>query len=307
MRKSSQPETKDEKAWFRYMPVSPDAKEWGAYVSNAGFMVVPPGTHYPPYESEHPKDHFFTWEHGRALASYQFVYITRGAGVFESEGSGQQAVRAGDLMVIFPQTWHRYRPSAEVGWDEYWLEFDGEYICRLMAREEFTLQHPILHIGLRDEILDLFLKSLEILRKEEPEYQLLLGTLATQTIARVLSALKQNSYEDRPITEAIREAKRWLLCEPSRNENLEHLASRLNMSYSSFRRLFKAETGYSPRQFALEANLQKAADLLMRTETPVNRIAQQCGMESVFYFSRLFKKKNGCTPTDFRQQHRKGH
>jgi AraC-like DNA-binding protein len=303
MTKTNRLTVDDEKSWFRYMPVSRDAKYWGAYVINAGFTVVPPGVAYPPYK--HPPDHHFSWERGRVLPTYIFVYITRGAGVFDSKPSGTLAVRAGDLMLLFPQTWHRYRPSTDTGWDEYWLEFDGDYIHRLMAREEFAPEHPVQHIGLRDDILDLFLKSLEILRNEPPEYQLLLGTLATQTIARVLSALKQKSYEDRPIAEVIREAKRWLVSEPAKHENLDHLASRLNMSYSSFRRLFKTETGFSPRQFMLEANLRKAADLLIRTDTPVHRIAEQCGMESIYYFSRLFKKKNGCPPTAFRQSHGK--
>lgn len=296
---------KDEKAWFRYMPIRTEVKSTGAYVPHAGFTVVPPNVPYPPYRREHSPDHFFTWEHGRTLANYQFVYITRGAGVFDSRPSGSLPVRAGDIMVLFPQVWHRYHPLPGTGWDEYWIEFDGEYTRQLMARGKFSPEHPIQHIGVRDDVLDLFLKAIELLRREPPEYQLLLGTLALHVIAHVLSALKNRTHEDRPVAEIIREAKRWLVCQPIQSENLDHLAARLNLSYSSFRRLFKAETGFSPRQFALEARLRKAADLLLRTDTAVHLVAEQCGMNSVYYFSRLFKKKTGLPPTAFRQRRRK--
>lgn len=302
MAKPAQLLASDQKAWFRYMPISLEVKSLGAYVPNAGFTVVPPHVPYPPYE--HPPDHYFTWQRGRTLPTYQFVYITRGAGVFDSKPTGNRPVRAGDLMILFPQVWHRYRPVTETGWDEYWLEFDGDYIRRLMAREEFSPEQPVQHLGVRDEILELFLKAIGLLRNEPPEYQLLLGTLATHTVAHVLSALRQRSHEDRSVAEVIREAKRWLVSEPAQAENLDQLASRLNLSYSSFRRLFKAETGFSPRQFALEARLRKAADLLNRTDTPVNVIAEQCGMESVYYFSRLFKKKTGLAPTAYRRLNR---
>ena len=59
-----------------------------------------------------------------------------------------------------------------------------------MAREEFSPEHPVHNIGLRDDILDLILNSIELSRNEPPHYQLLLGTMATQVIARLLSALK---------------------------------------------------------------------------------------------------------------------
>ncbi len=243
------------------------------------------------------------WEHGRTLPTYQFVYITRGAGVFESKPSGNQSVHAGDLIVLFPQVWHRYRPLADTGWDEYWLEFNGDYVRRLMTREEFTPECPLLHIGVRDDVLALFLKAIDLLRNEPPEHQVLLGTLAAQTIGCVISSLKQKSYEGRALAEVVREAKQWLAGESTRQENLDHLAARLNMSYSAFRRLFKTETGFSPGQFALQARLRKAARLLSQTNLPVHRIARQCGMESVHYFSRLFKQKTGSTPTKFRFSH----
>ncbi|HTV41029.1 MAG TPA: AraC family transcriptional regulator [Candidatus Sulfotelmatobacter sp.] len=297
-------QSKDEKTWFRYMPISLGVKSSGAYVKNVGFAVIPPNIAYSPYNDVHPPGYRDPWTPGRVFPSYAFVYITRGAGEFDSKPSGTLPIRAGDLFVLFPHILNRYRPLREVGWDEYWLEFDGDHIRHLMLRGEFSPERPVHHIGLHDDILDLFLKSIEVLRNEPPEYELILGTFATQAIARLLSVLKQKNQEGRAIPEIIREAKRWLICEPAR-ENLDHLALRLNMSYMSFRRLFKAETGFSPRQFALEARLRKAADLLDRTDMPVHQIAEQCGMESVYYFSRLFKKKTGLTPSAYRRLHAK--
>src|SRR5215469_8904932 len=150
------PPSKDEKTWFRYMPVSRNVKPWGAHVKNVGFAVVPPFVDCHPYNHYHPADHQVVWERGRMLSSYTFVYITRGAGVFDSKHSGSRPVRPGDVIVLFPHVWHRYQPLADTGWDEYWMEFDGEYIRHLMSREEFSPEHPVQQIGVRDEILDLF-------------------------------------------------------------------------------------------------------------------------------------------------------
>jgi AraC-like DNA-binding protein len=287
------------RGWFRYMPISPEAKAWGAYTRTGGFAVALPGAPYPP--RQHPKDHHFRWETGRVLHSYCFVYITRGEGTFDARPGGRQLVRAGDLLVLFPEVWHRYRPLDHTGWEEYWLEFDGDYIRHLMIRREFEPAHPVLHVGLRENILELFLQSIQLLRQEPPEYQSLLGTLATQIIARALSALKERRDQQRPVHELIREAKQLLVGRPMRKKNLEAVARRLNMSYSSFRRLFRAETGFSPGQFALETQLQRASEMLVHTDIRCGEIAEQCGFESVYYFSRVFRKKRGQTPTAFRK------
>lgn len=290
----------NERTSFRYLPVSPKVKSLGAYVLNAGFTTVAPNSVYPPFQ--HPPDHHCVTQ-GRTLPSYILVYITRGAGVFGSKSRRNQPVRAGDLIALFPRVWHYYRPLTETGWDEYWIEFDGDYLRRLMTCEAFSPNEPIQHIGVRDGLLDRFLDAVKLLNNEPPEYQLMLGTLAAQTIAQVLSMLKQQNCDQRAGPNIIREAKRWLVHDPIQSGNTDSLASRLNMSYSSFRRLFKVETGFSPHRFVLEAKMQKASNLLVRTDAAPHLIAEQCGMDS-HYFSRLFKKKTGLTPTAFRRLHR---
>lgn len=262
---------KDARTYFRYMPSSPEAEEWGAYVVNAGFMSVVPGSVYPP--CKHPKDHHFTWENGRVLPNYCFLYITRGGGVMESHPGGSKPVSSGDLIVLHPNVWHRYRPLPETGWDEYWLEFAGDYATRLMKCAKFRPEAPVIHVGYQEPILSLFTEALEVLRNEPPAYQHILGALSTQVIAKILSAMKSDCHQGKPVNSVIREAKQLLASHPAQHKRLDQFAVQLNMSYSSFRRLFKAETGFSPRQFVLEVQLRHAADLLQHTDTAVCRIA----------------------------------
>ncbi|HEY1790252.1 MAG TPA: AraC family transcriptional regulator [Verrucomicrobiae bacterium] len=292
--------TTDKDSWFRYLLVTPKAKSLGAYVRGAGFASVLPRSPYPP--NGHSNGHASVMA-GRTLPCYQFVYITHGSGVFSSQTHQNEPVGAGDMIMVFPQVWHRYAPLPDTGWREYWIEFDGDYVRRLMTQTGFTPDSPVQYLGIHDSILDLFLKALAWLKNEPPEYPLLLGSLATQMIAQALSTAKWQSQNGQSDAAIIREARRWLIHDPGSAENLSDLASQLNVSYSTFRHRFKAETGISPRQFALEARIRKASNLLARTEAAPHAIAELCGMES-HYFSKWFKKKIGLTPTAYRQRHR---
>ena len=68
--------------FIRYLPAYAEMEEWRARVLDAGFTNVLPGVGYPA--PGHPEDHDFSWESGRRLSAYTFIYITSGAGVFES-------------------------------------------------------------------------------------------------------------------------------------------------------------------------------------------------------------------------------
>jgi AraC-like DNA-binding protein len=284
---------------FRYLPISAEHRAWGAYMPTAGFAFIPPSSPYPP--RQHPADHHFTWETGRILHAFQFLYITRGGGTFESAQSGVQEIKAGDLFILYPDVWHRYRPAFKTGWDEHWIEFDGEYARQLMQRREFAPERAVLHLGLHAPLLQPFHEAIDLLRRQPANYQFILGALVGQLIAQTISAIGEKHYEGRPVSELIREAKEVLARRGSTPVDLRKLAGQLRMSYSSFRRLFKAHTGFSPRQFALEVSIQRAGDLLKHTARPVYAIVHEVGFDSIHYFSRVFKQKTGHSPIAVRK------
>src|SRR5665648_1265874 len=94
-------------SFVKYINAGPLDKEWGLYLTVAGYAQIPPSLGYPP--RVHPSGYFFTWEKGRVLQEYQINYITEGSGIFESS-DGQFQVEPGSMLILRPGMWHRYKP-----------------------------------------------------------------------------------------------------------------------------------------------------------------------------------------------------
>ena len=290
---------KPDKAWSCYLPQSPEAEEWGLFVLDAGYTVIPPNTPYPP--GQHPDDHMSVAS-GRTLDTFTLVYITRGDGTFESRSGGEQAIREGDLFIVHPGEWHRYQPDPATGWDEYWVEFDGEQARRIMSHEEFSLKKPVLQLGADDQVLRLFIEIAEATQTQPPGFEHIIATQASQIVARILARLRCSSAEAREMEALIRRARLHILANAELSIDFPHLATELGISYSAFRHRFKQITGLPPGQFQIQIRLNKARHLLRNSPRSVADIADQLGFESIYYFSRLFKKKTGLSPLAYRKR-----
>lgn len=87
---------------------------------------------------------------------------------------------------------------------------------------------------------------------------------------------------------------------------LTEVARLTNMTDVSFSRFFKARTGITFMDSLLEMRLGHASRLLIDTTESVSEIAYNCGFNNISNFNRLFKKKKGCTPKEFRENYSYG-
>lgn len=78
------------------------------------------------------------------------------------------------------------------------------------------------------------------------------------------------------------------------------MARTAGLGQSQFHALFRATTGQSPKQFRLRKLLDRAVDRLIGTSEPVSTIAYDLGYQDVSSFNRLFKRRFGVTPSEFR-------
>ena len=83
--------------------------------------------------------------------------------------------------------------------------------------------------------------------------------------------------------------------------SVEDLARLTNVSAVHFTRLFRRETGRSPHEYLLLVRMNHARRLLTDTTDSIEVISELCGFASSTHFIRMFKKRNGFTPLQFRK------
>ncbi len=83
---------------------------------------------------------------------------------------------------------------------------------------------------------------------------------------------------------------------------LQYFADALNVNSSYLSNLFRKETGQTITDYVTEKRIHHAAKALRFTKEPVKMVAKQVGIKDVQYFSRLFKKRMGITPTEYRDK-----
>ena len=82
--------------------------------------------------------------------------------------------------------------------------------------------------------------------------------------------------------------------------NYDAIASEFCVGKTQLNRKIKAVTGYTTTEYVLQIRISMAKQLLMKTDYPIGDIATRVGIEDVAYFSSLFRKSTGMTPTAFR-------
>lgn len=90
------------------------------------------------------------------------------------------------------------------------------------------------------------------------------------------------------------------------NIKLTEVSKLVNMTEVSFSRFFKTRTGITFMDSLLEIRLGHASRLLIDTTQTVSEVAYSCGFNNISNFNRLFKKKKGCTPKEFRESYSYG-
>lgn len=82
---------------------------------------------------------------------------------------------------------------------------------------------------------------------------------------------------------------------------LASLASIAGMTPTAFSRFFKMRTGSSVSDYIIDVRLGHATRSLVDSSLPISEICFDCGFNNVSNFNRIFRKKKGCSPKEFRE------
>ncbi|MCT4588160.1 MAG: AraC family transcriptional regulator [Carboxylicivirga sp.] len=282
---------------FKYLTQNENDIQWGIFANVSGFADIKPGESYPP--KGHPDDYNFLWDNGRILDEFQLLYITQGAGIFETKKQSYN-VKEGDTILLFPYEWHRYRPLQETGWTEYYVGFNGTFGRQVM--HFFNPDKPVNYIGFNENFYQSFKIILYLAEEEKIGYQQAIGGQIIYLLGKLRHIVLNEAFANNEIEKIINHSRVYMRSHVTEDIKMEDLANKLNISYSLFRTEFKKYTGVSPGQYLLQLKIQMAKNLLSNSQLSVKEVSFKSGFESPYYFSRVFKKYTGHTPTEFKGQ-----
>lgn len=295
-----------EKKSFKYLICNDQDKSWGMTVICVGMQKFPEKYDVYPHRSGHPNGFYFEPDKGRILDCYQLIYITEGRGYFYSDPDTRIEISGGDMFVLRPGVWHSYFPDKKTGWKEYWIGIQGENIEQRFRNSFFNPEQIIYKVGLREDVISLYEKALDIAYKEKASYQQYLAGIANLILGIMMYSDRNNDFAKNETEDRINKAKVLIRENLTSDISLEDIADKVNMSYSWFRKVFKDYTGFSPANYIQEMKLQRAKNMLATSDASIKEISYVLNFESVSYFSSIFKKRTGMTPIQYRMSVKPG-
>lgn len=284
----------------KYLVSSGKDQMWGITVDTVGSQTVPPGYEVYPPRVGHPSGFYFDVGKGRILESYQLLYITSGRGVFYGRSHERTEIGPGDMILLRPNRWHSYMPDRKTGWHEYWIGFRGPNVDARFRNDFFDDSREIFRVGVREEITALYDKAREVAEEECSSYQQYLAGIANLLLGMAMYYHANHQFVSQEVVGQIDRARRIMREEFAAGISPEEVASRVNMSYSWFRKVFRDYTNLSPARYMQQLRLQEACRLLSGTSLSVKEIAFRLNCGDASYFSNLFRRHLRMTPVEYR-------
>lgn len=235
-----------------------------------------------------------------SLPCFSINWIISGSGWFESAATGKVSVKKGDMFLRFPFEPVRYGPNRGRAWDDYWILFEGWQADRLKQAGWIHPSRPLFQREVTPELIESWQRWTEWGRERPPKVDRIAVEFQAWWLGSILPALHSPySGEGVPAAELFRRRlESWAI---RKDLDAKALANELGISYHSLRRHFKKLTGLGPAAYFIELKLKEAKRRLAATQESVSRIAEKLGFEDAYYFSRIFKKRIGVSPTDYRR------
>lgn len=251
----------------------------------------------------HVKYHYVQKEKGCDYG--MLIYCTGGKGWYKIEEKTYE-IKENQYIVIPPNIPYSFGADDSDPWTIYWIHFKGalteQFIPKSHAPKNIL---PGDYSRLQDR-LDLFE---EIYNSFSMGYTLENMIYASMCLYQFLASFL---YLDQYRSINLPTHKEYLLLSARavhymqenihQNLSLEQIASYFKYSTSHFCTLFQKETGVSPINYFIRLKMQKACQYLEMTNRKINEVAASLGFEEPAYFTKMFTKMIGITPSQYRKR-----
>jgi AraC-like DNA-binding protein len=140
----------------------------------------------------------------------------------------------------------------------------------------------------------------QLVRQRPPHFLIRIGFHAMQILTLLGTTSSRHRKAPQRIHRIVAEAQTRLAQDLEKDFSGEQVARNFGVGYSYFRREFKRQTGFSPKQYRIEIRHRRTKELLRNSKLMVKEISEQLGYSSPYHLSLDFSKRTGLPPTRWR-------
>lgn len=232
---------------------------------------------------------------------YLIHYIVKGEGYYEVENK-QYPVCAGQLFIIYPDEIVKYySPEIEKTWSFCWMGIDGKLARTYLEQAGFRHEKYLYHLG-NESFLSHVMKCLAYIEHcHDNPSQLKLNAYLLACLSDIeLKKDEKSTQKLKPVGQ-VDKAVTYIEYNYMNAITTSDVAKYLSLERSYFYRIFKKYTGKSPEQYIMNYRIKKSLDLISLGRYTFTEISLSVGIGDVYYFSKLFKRVMGCTPSQYRK------
>lgn len=223
---------------------------------------------------------------------YLIHFIESGKGRFVT-GDNEYTLTSGDMFFISPGELTTYEADGKDPWKYKWVGFECAF-----------------------DISDIFCKNVvssekcgvifsEILESEK--YGDDAELYATGKIFELIATLRKSlSARGKREHSYAQKAKNYIETNYYKSITVAGLAMEMGLDRSYLCTVFKELTGSSPKEYLVDFRLKNAADLMTVYGFSPKHAAASCGYDDIFNFSKMFKKKYGVSPREYKALKKEG-
>ncbi len=250
----------------------------------------------------YPHATFHDMERKGGCGQYILIYCVEGEGYILVEG--QRYTLTPNCYFIIPKhAPHHYYASTRTPWSIYWVHFCGNYDDELYQRFVVEGKPDVRFIPYEENRIRLFEQAYYLL---EQSYETRDLELMNLHLLHFLTSLIYHKDRDTALEseDKVADSIAFMQDHLDTQFSIHELAQQQQLSVSHYSRVFKQRTGHSPIHYFNQLKVQKSCQHLYFTDKTVKEIAVLLGIDDSFYFSRLFTKLMGMSPSHYRKVHK---
>lgn len=238
----------------------------------------------------------------RGRMDYQILYVASGKAHFYFHGK-EEIIEAGNMVIYRPHEEQKYYYYGVDQTEVYWVHFTGCDVKNIMRKYGIADDVHTIFTGTSLAYKNLFLKMISELQQCRSDYEEMLVHYLNELFI-ILHRITEEKPKPKSIMlmQEMDDAVSYFQAHYNTTISIKDYAKSHNMSNSWFIQNFKEYTHYTPNQYILALRIHNAKALLQTSQYNVAEISNIVGYDNPLYFSRIFKKQCGVTPSEYRKQ-----